>query len=59
MFHFLEFNVARSMLRARNSKLHSDPQTVEDIVVTSSRELHDNTSSGNYKAGDMGLAYER
>lgn len=53
-----EFDIARTMLYSRNSKLRLDPQTIEDIVVTSSHELYDNASSGNYKIGDMKLAYD-
>ena len=32
-------------------------QAVEEICLTSSRELYDNASSGNYNFGDMKLAY--
>ncbi|KXN83904.1 Neuroblastoma-amplified sequence [Leucoagaricus sp. SymC.cos] len=53
-----KFHIARTMLYSPRSNISLDPQTVEEIVVTSSRELYDNASSGNYKIGDMKLAYD-
>jgi len=31
---------------------------VEEIVIVASHELYDNANSGNYKIGDMKLAYD-
>lgn len=33
-------------------------QAIEDICLKCSNELYDNASSGNYKVGDMKLAYD-
>jgi len=33
-------------------------QVVEEIVIAASHEIYDNASSGNYKIGDMKLAYD-
>lgn len=51
-----DFAIAKSMLHSK--KLALDSTVVEDICLSCSRELYDNASSGNYKFGDMKLAYE-
>lgn len=51
-----DFAMAKSMLRSKKLALNS--AVVEDICLSCSRELYDNASSGNYKFGDMKLAYE-
>ena len=51
-----DFAIAKSMLY--DKKLALDSAVVEDICMSCSRELYDNASSGNYKFGDMKLAYE-
>jgi neuroblastoma-amplified sequence len=53
-----EFKIAKGLLKTSKRLLALDPQTIEDICLASSRELYDNASSGNYKFGDMLLAYE-
>jgi len=53
-----EFDVARSILYSARSKLPLSSQVVEEIVIAASHELYDNASSGNYKIGDMKLAYD-
>ncbi|KAF9455051.1 hypothetical protein P691DRAFT_691383 [Macrolepiota fuliginosa MF-IS2] len=53
-----KFDIARSLLYAKHSKIHLDAQTVEEIVIVSSHELYDNAGTGNYKIGDMKLAYD-
>lgn len=54
----LDFEVARSLLRKTKSKLSLDAADVENICLSCSREFYDNASSGNYKVGDMKLAYD-
>ncbi|KAH7885900.1 secretory pathway protein Sec39-domain-containing protein [Phlebopus sp. FC_14] len=50
------FDVARQFLHQR--KLPLSPVAVEDLCLSISREFYDNASCGNYKTGDMKLAYE-
>ncbi|KAF8641229.1 hypothetical protein AX17_000863 [Amanita inopinata Kibby_2008] len=52
------FSIAQSMLRSPRTRLTLDPSTVEDLCLSCSREFYDNANSGNYKFGDMKLAYE-
>lgn len=40
------------------SKFKLDNADVEEICLGASREFYDNANSGNYKFGDMKLAYE-
>ncbi|KAK2461661.1 hypothetical protein APHAL10511_006124 [Amanita phalloides] len=51
------FAIAKTMLHS-SRKLPLDPVTLEDICLSCSRELYDNASSGNYKFGDMKVAYD-
>jgi len=53
-----EFDIARSILYSTQKKLPLDSQVVEEIVIAASHELYDNASSGNYKIGDMKIAYD-
>ena len=46
------------MLHPPRKKLNLDPAVVEEICLLSSREFYDNAGSGNYKFGEMKLAYE-
>ncbi|KAF8973881.1 secretory pathway protein Sec39-domain-containing protein [Flammula alnicola] len=52
------FSVAKTMLHGPHHKLKLNPETIETVCLASSREFYDNASSGNYKFGDMKLAYE-
>ncbi|KAL0579369.1 hypothetical protein V5O48_002645 [Marasmius crinis-equi] len=52
------FDIARHLLKSRNTRLTLTNDVVEDICLSCSREFYDNASSGNYKFGDMKLAYE-
>lgn len=52
------FDVAHAILLQPHSKLHLSAAIVESICLSVSREFYDNASSGNYKAGDMKLAYD-
>ncbi|KAE9408229.1 hypothetical protein BT96DRAFT_1013685 [Gymnopus androsaceus JB14] len=52
-----KFDVAKNLLQA-TPELNFDAQTLEEICMTCSHEFYDNASSGNYKFGDMKLAYE-
>jgi len=33
------------------------PTSIEDICLSCSREFYDNATDGNYKVGDMSIAY--
>lgn len=52
------FDIAGELLRQRDGKLSLPPLVAEDICLSVSREFYDNASSGNYKTGDMKLAYD-
>ncbi|KAF9475621.1 Sec39-domain-containing protein [Pholiota conissans] len=52
------FEIAKLMLYGHHHKLKLSQQTVEAVCLAASREFYDNASSGNYKIGDMKLAYE-
>ncbi|KAF8634440.1 hypothetical protein AX15_000889 [Amanita polypyramis BW_CC] len=52
------FTIAKDMLLSPQRKLVLDPAIVEGICLSCSREFYDNASSGNYKFGDMKLAYD-
>ncbi|KIK70854.1 hypothetical protein GYMLUDRAFT_235267 [Collybiopsis luxurians FD-317 M1] len=52
-----KFDIAKKLLRT-STQLNLDSETLEDICLTCSREFYDNASSGNYKFGEMRLAYE-
>ncbi|KAJ3564975.1 hypothetical protein NP233_g7936 [Leucocoprinus birnbaumii] len=53
-----KFDIARTMLYSPRNKLPLKSHVVEEIVIDSSHELYDNAGSGNYKIGDMKLAYD-
>ncbi|GLB36025.1 putative secretory pathway protein Sec39 [Lyophyllum shimeji] len=53
-----KFDIARGLLRSSGQKVSIDPIQVEDICLQCSREFYDNAQSGNYKFGDMKLAYD-
>ena len=46
------------MLYDRRHKLKLSSEIIEAVCLACSREFFDNASSGNYKFGDMKLAYE-
>ncbi|KAG7099067.1 hypothetical protein E1B28_000942 [Marasmius oreades] len=52
------FDIARNLLQSRKSRLTLDGEAVESICLSCSREFYDNASSGNYKFGEMKLAYD-
>ncbi|KAF5384998.1 hypothetical protein D9615_001409 [Tricholomella constricta] len=52
------FDIAKGLLRSASKKLSIEPAKVEDICLECSREFYDNAQSGNYKFGDMKLAYD-
>ena len=52
------FDVAKEMIRSSRNKLSISDDTVETLCLSASREFYDNSSSGNYKVGDMKHAYE-
>ncbi|KAJ4002451.1 secretory pathway protein Sec39-domain-containing protein [Lentinula boryana] len=52
-----EFEVAKNLLR-NTTQLNFDSETLEDICLACSHEFYDNASLGNYKFGEMKLAYE-
>ncbi|KAA1468260.1 Sec39-domain-containing protein [Dentipellis sp. KUC8613] len=53
------FHIAKRLLHPRHQSLSalSDAE-IETICLTCSREYYDNASSGNYRFGDMKLAYD-
>lgn len=53
-----KFEVAKELLRARHAKFTLKPADIEEICISSSHEFYDNATSGNYKVGDMKLAYD-
>ena len=54
----LEFDVARSLLNFPNAHLALDTHVIEDICLSCSQEFYENASSGNYRSGDMKLAFD-
>ncbi|KAJ4485984.1 secretory pathway protein Sec39-domain-containing protein [Lentinula aciculospora] len=52
-----KFEVAKNLLRS-SPQLNFDGEILEDICLACSHEFYDNASSGNYKFGEMKLAYE-
>lgn len=52
------FDIAHELLQQKHGKLSLPPLIAEDICLSVSREFYDNSSSGNYKTGDMKLAYD-
>ncbi|KAF9569892.1 hypothetical protein CPC08DRAFT_812860 [Agrocybe pediades] len=52
------FTIAKEMLYGHHRKLNMDSKTIESICLSCSREFYDNASQGNYKFGDMKLAYD-
>lgn len=53
-----DFNVAKAMVYGSHRKINLDAEAIESVCLACSRELYDNASSGNYKFGDMKLAYD-
>ncbi|RXW19518.1 hypothetical protein EST38_g6339 [Candolleomyces aberdarensis] len=53
-----KFDIAKSLIRQPHGKMALPMETIEDISLKCSSELYDNASSGNYKVGDMKLAYD-
>ncbi|KAI3622805.1 nbas protein [Moniliophthora roreri] len=52
------FDIARHLFHSRKKLLTLDNDTIEATCLSCSREFYDNASSGNYKFGDMKLAYD-
>ncbi|KAJ6519693.1 Sec39-domain-containing protein [Mycena sanguinolenta] len=52
------FSITKAVIQSPKNKFSLSPEALEDTCLTCSRELYDNASSGNYKFGDMKLAYE-
>ncbi|TFY76821.1 hypothetical protein EWM64_g7190 [Hericium alpestre] len=53
-----KFDIAKDLLRSRRGLLTLDSSTIESVALSCSREFYDNANSGNYRFGDMKLAYE-
>jgi hypothetical protein len=53
-----DFQTAKAMLHGRSNMLRLSNDIIEEICLASSREFYDNSTSGNYKFGDMKLAYD-
>ena len=52
-----EFQIAKTLLHMPHSKITLSPTAIEDICLSCSREFYDNATDGNYKVGDMSIAY--
>ncbi|KAH9486616.1 60S ribosome subunit biogenesis protein nip7 [Psilocybe cubensis] len=52
------FEIAKRMLYGPHHKLTLNAETIESVCLSCSREFYDNANSGNYKVGDMKLAYD-
>jgi len=52
-----EFQIAKTLLHTPQSKVTLSSTTIEDICLSCSREFYDNATDGNYKVGDMSIAY--
>jgi len=53
-----DFGIAKSMIYGSHKKIYLDSEAIETVCLSCSRELYDNANSGNYKSGDMKLAYD-
>ncbi|KAG6832296.1 hypothetical protein H0H92_003529 [Tricholoma furcatifolium] len=53
-----KFDIARELLHSSTQRFFIDPSKVEEICLDCSREFYDNAQSGNYKFGDLKLAYD-
>ena len=53
-----DFSIAKALLQSSKNELSLDAEAIEEICLSCSRELYDNANSGNYRFGDMKLAYE-
>jgi hypothetical protein len=52
------FDIAKSLIHSKHGRLTLRASKIEDLCLAASREFYDNASSGNYKVGDMKLAYD-
>ncbi|KAJ3779080.1 secretory pathway protein Sec39-domain-containing protein [Lentinula raphanica] len=52
-----KFEIARNLLK-KTTQFEFDSETLEDICIACSHEFYDNAGSGNYKFGEMKLAYD-
>ncbi|KAF9787190.1 secretory pathway protein Sec39-domain-containing protein [Thelephora terrestris] len=52
-----KFHIAETLLHKPDSKISLSPTAIEDICLSCSREFYDNATDGNYKVGDMSIAY--
>lgn len=46
------------MVYGPHHKIKLSAETIESVCLSCSHEFYDNASSGNYKFGDMKLAYD-
>ncbi|GAA6035906.1 hypothetical protein NBRC10512_007349 [Rhodotorula toruloides] len=52
------FTLARSLLEPSSTSPPLEPQAVEDLVISASREFYDNAEEGNLHSGDMKMAFD-
>ncbi|PPQ67048.1 hypothetical protein CVT25_005649 [Psilocybe cyanescens] len=52
------FDIAKTMVFGPHHKINLSQEIIESVCLSCSREFYDNASSGNYKFGDMKLAYD-
>lgn len=53
-----DFVVAKRVIRRLEPEGFFTPQDLEDVVLTTSKELYMRAETGNIHTGDMKLAYE-
>lgn len=58
MLIFPELDTARKMITRLESTHSLTSETLEKVVLQTSRELYDMAESGNVHTGDMKLAYD-
>ncbi|BGO99247.1 hypothetical protein JCM10021v2_002919 [Rhodotorula toruloides] len=52
------FTLARSLFEPSSTTPPLQPQAVEDLVISASREFYDNAEEGNLHSGDMKMAFD-
>ncbi|BGP21456.1 hypothetical protein Rt10032_c01g0165 [Rhodotorula toruloides] len=52
------FTLARSLFEPSSTSPLLEPQAVEDLVISASREFYDNAEEGNLHSGDMKMAFD-
>jgi hypothetical protein len=53
-----DFDAARRMIRRFETEYDLSDNLLEEVALSTSRELYDNAETGNIHTGDMKLAYD-